>query len=55
MQKYFMSTGDRVVSIKSLEVEKGKFRQDMREKLLVVQTDKILQTERQNPPRHAME
>lgn len=49
-----MPTGDRVVSV-SLEVKKGEFRQDMKAKLLVVQTDKTLQTERQNPPREAAE
>lgn len=54
MQKYFMSTGDRVVNV-SLEVKEGELRQDMRAKLLVVQTDKTLQTECQNPPREATE
>lgn len=49
-----MSTGDRVVSV-SVEVKKGKFRQDMKGKLLLVQTGKTLQTECQNPPREATE
>lgn len=52
--KYFMSTEDTVVSV-SVEVKKGKFRQDMKGKLLVVQTDRTLQTECQNPPREATE
>lgn len=49
-----MSIGDRVVSV-SIEVKKEKFGQDMKGKLLVVQTNKTLQTECQNPPREAME